>query len=312
MKRNKKGFSLIEMLVVIAIIAILVSIVTPIAGNSSVKAAAAANAANLRTIEGQLSVMKVTDPDALKSNIIMDGFTGISTFIQTIREVASATPNYKVQIALLSAIDTIGDRIAENIYYARNEQLQLNGKTIDAPNAKPLSVKGITITKTTQMQVAVTENAIVATYGGMTADAFAAIAEGGDAGDYTNTPHKFIDGNRDTICDFCKKAHGNGGDNLWEDIANSYIDGIIAGNHACTDANQDCVCDEPGCGLSMHIDETGRNTLFGSQPDGICDRNHGGTQTPACHAFVEPSFSLGTPKCVICNKTASDKVHTFQ
>ena len=48
MKMNKKGFTLIEMLVVIAIIAVLVAIVIPVVGNSTEKAKEAADAANIR------------------------------------------------------------------------------------------------------------------------------------------------------------------------------------------------------------------------------------------------------------------------
>lgn len=61
-KFNKKGFTLIEMLVVIAIIAILVSIVVPVVSNSTNKAAAAANAANLRTVAAQVGMWKLEDP----------------------------------------------------------------------------------------------------------------------------------------------------------------------------------------------------------------------------------------------------------
>ena len=46
---NKKGFTLIEMLVVIAIIAVLVSIIIPTVTSATDKAAAATNAANLRS-----------------------------------------------------------------------------------------------------------------------------------------------------------------------------------------------------------------------------------------------------------------------
>ena len=47
-KMNKKGFTLIEMLVVIAIIAVLVAIVIPTVGNATEKAKEAADAANIR------------------------------------------------------------------------------------------------------------------------------------------------------------------------------------------------------------------------------------------------------------------------
>lgn len=55
MLRNKKGFTLIEMLVVIAIIAVLVSIVIPTVTSATTKAEAAVDAANLRSVMGQLN-----------------------------------------------------------------------------------------------------------------------------------------------------------------------------------------------------------------------------------------------------------------
>ena len=55
MLRNKKGFTLIEMLVVIAIIAVLVSIIIPTVTSATTKAQAATDAANLRNVMGQLN-----------------------------------------------------------------------------------------------------------------------------------------------------------------------------------------------------------------------------------------------------------------
>ena len=49
-KMNKKGFTLIEMLVVIAIIAVLVSIIIPTVSSATGKAQAATDAANLRSM----------------------------------------------------------------------------------------------------------------------------------------------------------------------------------------------------------------------------------------------------------------------
>ena len=54
-KLNKKGFTLIEMLVVIAIIAVLVAIIIPTISSATDKAAAAANAANLRAWKAELT-----------------------------------------------------------------------------------------------------------------------------------------------------------------------------------------------------------------------------------------------------------------
>ena len=60
MKMNKKGFTLIEMLVVIAIIAILVAIVVPTVTNSTEKAKEAADAANIRSIVSELTITGMT------------------------------------------------------------------------------------------------------------------------------------------------------------------------------------------------------------------------------------------------------------
>ena len=49
MKMNKKGFTLIEMLVVIAIIAVLVSIIVPTVSAATEKAKEAADVANIRS-----------------------------------------------------------------------------------------------------------------------------------------------------------------------------------------------------------------------------------------------------------------------
>ena len=59
-KMNKKGFTLIEMLVVIAIIAILVAIVIPVVGNATEKAKEARHAANIRSAVAELTIAQLT------------------------------------------------------------------------------------------------------------------------------------------------------------------------------------------------------------------------------------------------------------
>jgi prepilin-type N-terminal cleavage/methylation domain-containing protein len=59
--RKKKGFTLIEMLVVIAIVSILVAIVIPSVSNASKRARAATDAANLRVVLGLLNVDVIGD-----------------------------------------------------------------------------------------------------------------------------------------------------------------------------------------------------------------------------------------------------------
>ena len=55
-KMNKKGFTLIEMLVVIAIIAVLVAIIVPTVSNATNKAKAAADAANMRSCAAKAAI----------------------------------------------------------------------------------------------------------------------------------------------------------------------------------------------------------------------------------------------------------------
>lgn len=57
LKNQKKGFTLVEMLVVIAIIAILVAIIIPVMTNSTTKAKAATDAANLRSVKAEASIL---------------------------------------------------------------------------------------------------------------------------------------------------------------------------------------------------------------------------------------------------------------
>ncbi len=58
---NKKGFTLIEMLVVIAIIAVLVAVIIPVVVSATTKANAATDAANLRSLLGEANTLLMTN-----------------------------------------------------------------------------------------------------------------------------------------------------------------------------------------------------------------------------------------------------------
>ncbi len=62
-KMNKKGFTLIEMLVVVAIIAILAAILIPTATAATTKAKQAADVASIRGLVAQYMIDKLDDPD---------------------------------------------------------------------------------------------------------------------------------------------------------------------------------------------------------------------------------------------------------
>ena len=77
---NKKGFTLIEMLVVIAIIAVLVAIIIPVVTNSTVKAAAAANAANMRSFKSEITTLFLQEQGVSTKNIEVDSSTNAVSF----------------------------------------------------------------------------------------------------------------------------------------------------------------------------------------------------------------------------------------
>ena len=72
---NKKGFTLIEMLVVIAIIAVLVAIIVPTVSNSTKKAQAATDAANLRSLAAEAAI------DYLNDNTLNNTYTATSKLV---------------------------------------------------------------------------------------------------------------------------------------------------------------------------------------------------------------------------------------
>ena len=96
MKMNKKGFTLIEMLVVIAIIAVLVSIIIPTVSSATTKAAAATDAANLRSIVAEATT------DYLNGAANSDGYVSFTP--ATSSTAASFTVNPGAPVAKSEAV----------------------------------------------------------------------------------------------------------------------------------------------------------------------------------------------------------------
>lgn len=69
--KNRKGFTLIEMMAVIAIVAVLVAIIVPTVSKARTKAQAAADAANLRSLTATIATRYVTttDDEELKAGL---------------------------------------------------------------------------------------------------------------------------------------------------------------------------------------------------------------------------------------------------
>ena len=96
-KMNKKGFTLIEMLVVIAIIAVLVAIIIPTISSATTKAKAAADAANLRSLVAEATT------DMLSGGANTTGlvkFTPADTISASCFEVVSTAPKSKTNGAV--------------------------------------------------------------------------------------------------------------------------------------------------------------------------------------------------------------------
>ena len=73
---NKKGFTLMEMIIVVAIVAILAVITIPTLTGNTKKAAKAADEANLRSAKAVLRVQLMEDEDYADENRFFDPSTG--------------------------------------------------------------------------------------------------------------------------------------------------------------------------------------------------------------------------------------------
>jgi prepilin-type N-terminal cleavage/methylation domain-containing protein len=75
--RNQKGFTLVELMVVVVIIGILVAIAVPVYNNVTARAERSAVEANLRTIDGAIMTYYATDP----VGTALTGVAGLSSYL---------------------------------------------------------------------------------------------------------------------------------------------------------------------------------------------------------------------------------------
>lgn len=132
--RNRKGFTLIEMMIVIAIIAVLVSVVIPVMTGSTEKAAAATNAANLRSVEGELTAMMLVEPDAFgNANDKANRNEEIDTEINDREDFETDLAEAEANVATLQqAADAAKDRLDSAQATVDGYMEQLAGVDMDA------------------------------------------------------------------------------------------------------------------------------------------------------------------------------------
>lgn len=252
--KDKKGLTLIEMMAVIAIIAVLVSIVTPSIVKYTTKANAATNAANLRAVKATISTMmtegKITYSSAGDTQSQIDDIVAQQSKLNK-NDLFQFLEWEKLETkrVILRGAIIANDRY-NNTYYGHDGAIDIDGVVLSAPVSKAIRVDGLNLRAGTEMKATVCGNEIVMTYGGITLDVFALIAEHGDGSkiDMSKTEHSYIDSNNDGKCDLCddKYVHGRG------EEAGAEIDKELGNMHSCADksGDGDHVCDDRTCGLT--------------------------------------------------------------
>ena len=127
MYNKNKGFTLVEMLVVIAIIAVLVAIIVPTAVGATKKASAAADAANLRSVLGEAN-----------AGFIIDDIEAVKAMIRSQNIKSKMYPDAKVVLGYkYPAVYDIFFVVGDNYY-----NLNYFSEFIENGNAEPLSIEG--------------------------------------------------------------------------------------------------------------------------------------------------------------------------
>ncbi len=94
-KNNNKGFTLMEMLIVVAIIAVLVAIAIPVFTNQLEKSREATDAANIRSAYAEVmacAMTNATEADAAKNGVdVNDDTDGEYTYSKTVKATQKQT-----------------------------------------------------------------------------------------------------------------------------------------------------------------------------------------------------------------------------
>lgn len=334
--KKRKGFSLVEMLVVIAIIAVLVSITVPIVNAHTVKARAATNAANLRSVEGMLSTLRVERPELFYDAVTKLGspidelVKGSDEFIENLfTGLGWDWKKYKEDSALVQLADY------KACHFKANEDGELTisgmlgseGYTLtDVPAAVAVSAGGTTgmeVKKGTPMTIWVSENGVVATYesggGAYTRNDFAEVAETGEfnstaSGGTTeegaeNSVRCSVLGHNisSCVCTRCgtieHKASGNTHkcDCKGTTINVAHEDKYKTGELFETVLGKDGVCDYTDCNATCGTEGSGIAHVWN---DGVCSQCQKPCDHKGCTWSLTGALGIGIGtgyhKCSIC------------
>ena len=104
--QNQKGFTLVELMVVVVILGVLVAIAVPIYNNVTESAKLNAHLANIRTIEGAIESYKAANPTATLSTINVTS-AGVGVLSPSyIQEWPAKPGEYTVEDGVLTADPT--------------------------------------------------------------------------------------------------------------------------------------------------------------------------------------------------------------
>ncbi len=115
MKKNNKGFTLAELLIVVAIIAVLVAIAIPIFTSQLEKSRESVDAANIRSAYAEVVASALTDPD-----------TSISATISK-KQIQSKWENTGIKDIAGVPISKINDTTATKVAYTLDDGITIDG-----------------------------------------------------------------------------------------------------------------------------------------------------------------------------------------
>ena len=324
--KKRKGFTMIEMLVVIAVIAVMVAIIIPVVGYTTRKANAATNAANLRSIEGMITQDMLLHSGEFAEYLetgkrLKNWGDQIDNFANAFGIDLGVAQLVEDWCQTATAVDGVLEFTLINPHrvFLRYEDCPTSKKVdiIDASGAQNALPDGVQIT------VYLSQDKVKATFNGYTVDQFADISDNGildgsatyegDDGNQSVVDWATIewcklrgkhapDPERSCQCPNCKQHDHDTADVDKDHKCDRCKNKTIS---ECADGStKDHMCDTCGKGpLSECVDNSGSGLFGAGGPDGKCDIC-GETVAHECQ-WVRNQTWGGTDnhKCSICGET---------